>query len=252
VHGLPLWVSEFGTGRGAATLAEHIVRDLATLLPCAWVYWQAVEDEGSGWGLVEAPIAAVAQAVQQRSDDQAAQQRSDDHAAQQPAAQPTTVCGPHAVNLMPAFFVLKFLRQLLPPGAVLFRVAALRSRGFGIARSPRHAVVVVLNVAPDALMHLELDVSAWTAAAARSGGARLALRLSVLRLGRLSTVPAPPPGASLAELAAACTCVSGYHEEDLQGVSDAAVSGLLRLEVPAASLAGIHVQLLLEEEEEEE
>jgi hypothetical protein len=37
---LPLWVSEFGTGRGALQLARHIVKDLSTLLPSAWVYWQ--------------------------------------------------------------------------------------------------------------------------------------------------------------------------------------------------------------------
>lgn len=35
----PLWVSEFGTGRGPLALAKQIVKDLATLRPTAWVYW---------------------------------------------------------------------------------------------------------------------------------------------------------------------------------------------------------------------
>jgi hypothetical protein len=54
--GASLWVSEFGTGRGALQLARHIVKDLATLLPSAWVYWQAVEDMGANWGLMEMPM----------------------------------------------------------------------------------------------------------------------------------------------------------------------------------------------------
>lgn len=54
--GVLLWVSEFGTGRGALQLARHIVKDLATLLPSSWVYWQAVEDMGANWGLVEMPM----------------------------------------------------------------------------------------------------------------------------------------------------------------------------------------------------
>lgn len=35
----PLWVSEFGTGRGPLALAKQVVKDLATLHPTAWVYW---------------------------------------------------------------------------------------------------------------------------------------------------------------------------------------------------------------------
>jgi hypothetical protein len=35
----PLWISEFGTGRGPLSLAKQIVKDLSTLKPTAWVYW---------------------------------------------------------------------------------------------------------------------------------------------------------------------------------------------------------------------
>jgi hypothetical protein len=35
----PLWVSEFGTGRGPLALAKQILKDLSTLRPTAWVYW---------------------------------------------------------------------------------------------------------------------------------------------------------------------------------------------------------------------
>lgn len=53
-----LWVSEFGMGgpdtiENAFKLALHIFRDLQTLHPEAWIYWQVVENtQPNGWGLL--------------------------------------------------------------------------------------------------------------------------------------------------------------------------------------------------------
>jgi galactan endo-1,6-beta-galactosidase len=51
----PLWMSEYGDNDASgATLAQTIVYDLHGLHPNAWVYWQPVEPNRSGWGLVNA------------------------------------------------------------------------------------------------------------------------------------------------------------------------------------------------------
>jgi len=53
-----IWMSEFGMGgpdtiENAFNLALHIYRDLYTLNPEAWVYWQVVENATpNGWGLL--------------------------------------------------------------------------------------------------------------------------------------------------------------------------------------------------------
>lgn len=59
-----LWMSEYGTGgsephshddmSSVMELAERIINDLHMLQPFAWVYWQAVEDEGAqnNWGFI--------------------------------------------------------------------------------------------------------------------------------------------------------------------------------------------------------
>lgn len=58
----PLWVSEYGMGgpddmSTAFDLARHIFRDLYTLQPSAWIYWQVVENLSSnGWGLIQVPF----------------------------------------------------------------------------------------------------------------------------------------------------------------------------------------------------
>lgn len=64
--GKKLWMTEFGTGGTEAhnhedmtsvmELADRIILDLQNLQPTAWVYWQAVEDEGAqnNWGFVHA------------------------------------------------------------------------------------------------------------------------------------------------------------------------------------------------------
>ncbi|MGN9813431.1 glycoside hydrolase family 30 protein [Micromonospora sp. BQ11] len=69
--GKNLWVSEYGCCGGAhdhdsigtgLSLADRITGDLNELRPSAWVYWQAVEDEGAAardphnWGLIHAPF----------------------------------------------------------------------------------------------------------------------------------------------------------------------------------------------------
>lgn len=65
-HSLRLWMSEYGTGGAGGhnhddmtsvmELAERIMFDLRLLQPKAWVYWQAVEDEGANnnWGFIHA------------------------------------------------------------------------------------------------------------------------------------------------------------------------------------------------------
>lgn len=62
--GKRLWMSEFGAGGTAPhnhldmtsvmQLADRIIKDLTELQPLAWVYWQAVEDEGAqnNWGFI--------------------------------------------------------------------------------------------------------------------------------------------------------------------------------------------------------
>jgi galactan endo-1,6-beta-galactosidase len=51
----PLWMSEYGDGDASGlTLAHSILLDVRGLHPKAWVYWQPVEPEGSGWGLINA------------------------------------------------------------------------------------------------------------------------------------------------------------------------------------------------------
>lgn len=65
-HGKKLWMSEYGTGgsephshedmASVQELAERIMFDLKIMQPSAWVYWQAVEDEGANnnWGFIHA------------------------------------------------------------------------------------------------------------------------------------------------------------------------------------------------------
>nr|WP_145406208.1 glycoside hydrolase [Paenibacillus xylanexedens] len=64
--GKKLWMSEYGTGgsephnhedmTSVQELAERIMFDLKVMQPSAWVYWQAVEDEGANnnWGFIHA------------------------------------------------------------------------------------------------------------------------------------------------------------------------------------------------------
>lgn len=58
-RGVPLCVTEYGTGKSAAHLVRHVLRDLRTLKPTAWCYWQPVEDASSSWGLVALDFDAV-------------------------------------------------------------------------------------------------------------------------------------------------------------------------------------------------
>ncbi len=64
--GKRLWMSEYGTGgtgphhhkdmTSVMELAERIMFDLKLMKPAAWIYWQAVEDEGANnnWGFIHA------------------------------------------------------------------------------------------------------------------------------------------------------------------------------------------------------
>ena len=53
----PIWMSEYGMGytdtmADSLPLARHIFRDLFTLEPEAWIYWQVIENVNSDWGLI--------------------------------------------------------------------------------------------------------------------------------------------------------------------------------------------------------
>lgn len=52
-----IWMSEYGMGsdniKDSLQLARNIFRDLQTLNPTAWIYWQAVENVGTNWGLLQ-------------------------------------------------------------------------------------------------------------------------------------------------------------------------------------------------------
>lgn len=61
-RGRELVVSEYAQS-GHAGFAQHVLRDLRTLRPSAWMYWQAVEDEGSDWGLLHTALSGNNPAV---------------------------------------------------------------------------------------------------------------------------------------------------------------------------------------------
>jgi hypothetical protein len=164
---VPLWVSEFGTGRGALQLARHIVKDLATLLPSAWVYWQAVEDLGAGWGLLEmpmrrpeavsaagaecrtgggasgpgsAPAAAAAEvmaaAAASGRPEVAVSQAGSSSAGLEgsPAPQQQQQAKASSAVLHPNYFVLQFLIQAVPVGSRLCRVKGCGRRAVAVWR----------------------------------------------------------------------------------------------------------------------
>lgn len=182
-------MSEFGTGRGALQLARHIVKDLSTLLPSAWVYWQAVEDLGAGWGLLEMPLqhptttatcgggvadggaaekAAVAAADGSAAENAAGEQVDRAEAAAVPKAGasgsgsleggkgqgPQQPAAAKAV-LHPNYFVLHFLVQAVPVGSRLCAVKGLGRRGVGVWRpasgaAGQHGCWSVLCINPSA------------------------------------------------------------------------------------------------------
>lgn len=54
----PIWISEYGMGyndtiKDSLPLARKIFEDLKLLKPEGWIYWQAVENIGSNWGLIQ-------------------------------------------------------------------------------------------------------------------------------------------------------------------------------------------------------
>ncbi len=55
--GKPLWMSEYGEGRGSGMrLATNLCLDMRWLHPTAWVYWQAYDGfdkDGGAWGLIQ-------------------------------------------------------------------------------------------------------------------------------------------------------------------------------------------------------
>jgi O-glycosyl hydrolase len=55
--GKDLWLSEYGNGQTSGLeMSEQILLDMRQLQPTAWVYWQAVDMSGSGWGMLQSPL----------------------------------------------------------------------------------------------------------------------------------------------------------------------------------------------------
>jgi hypothetical protein len=161
---MKLWVSEFGTGGSAADLGLHVLRDLVTLRPSAWVYWQAVEDEGSPWGLMTGPIskAVTAQVAAEAATTttsglggsiQAASASVVDGggtaaepgattattgaiatSAEFPVTNAPSLSVPGAIVLQPQYFVMKLLTSALRPGCQVFEPTDVRGHREGHAR----------------------------------------------------------------------------------------------------------------------
>uniref|UniRef100_A0A383WIJ3 Endo-beta-1,6-galactanase-like domain-containing protein n=1 Tax=Tetradesmus obliquus TaxID=3088 RepID=A0A383WIJ3_TETOB len=255
----PLWVSEFGTGRGPLALAKQIVKDLATLRPTAWVYWQAVEGMGANWGLLEAPLdaccstaaaaaaTAAGAAAQEASltsaaadapsssgvavaaqDGAAAAGGQGDTAA---AAAAAAVSPPrHQVLVHRNFFVVQFLMQCLPADCSYSPVKQLGQCGVLVRRSCKHAVLVFVNSSVSKPQVLAVDARVWLQAAAADGvQARQQLREPGCAESS-STIVQPAVGAAGAAAAAAGQVVQVrvalLDLQALQSVQYSAAAGL--------------------------
>lgn len=257
---VPLWVSEFGTGRGALQLARHIIKDLSTLLPSAWVYWQAVEDLGAGWGLLEMPMqhpTTTATCGGGAADGSAAEkgavaaggQVDRAQAAAVPQARATSSGsleggkgqGPHQpaaakAVLHPNYFVLHFLVQAVPVGSRLCAVKGLGRRGVGVWRpassaAGQHGCWSVLYINPSArkARRFRIVPSSFPAVLGGQGGSTAAApaptKVSVTLLDVVGQQPVTVvAGASLPQLAA------GWHT--LAPLELAAGDGGAVVEVP--------------------
>lgn len=154
----PLWVSEYGTGRGPVTLAHQVMHDLLTLRPRAWVFWQAVEDAGSSWGLLQVDFSAAA-----ATQEQELQQLQ--------------------IALQPDYFVMAMFARALPAGASYSPLgsgarAQLGCRVLGLlVRHSQHHWVVLLFNAGGAEQALALDASALLPGAGAAAAAEVAVSL---------------------------------------------------------------------------
>lgn len=119
--GKDIWVSEFGTGKGSEHLARHILYDLASLLPTAWVYWQAVELPGSTWGLLHAYFPPPPDSPEAWGEE------------------------PPFVGVRPQYHVLKAFVSAVPRGSRLFWVPELKRRGIGVWAGPGRCSYIIVN-----------------------------------------------------------------------------------------------------------
>lgn len=177
-------------------------RDLATLLPTAWVYWQAVEEPGSTWGLVQATFPAESKAEIEKvrptdgdnlellnDADAAASDARAAAAAEVAAAAPRA---PVKIIFTPQYHVVKLLARAVPRGARVFAVPELKQRGAGAwlgggrvtyalvnpskARGPRaltldaRPLLVAAGGKAAAARVTTLDAAALDRAAAEAGG----------------------------------------------------------------------------------
>lgn len=195
-HRKKIWVSEFGSGRGAIAVAMQVIRDIAQLRPSAWVYWQAVEAPGVGWGLLEVPLeghadAATAPAV---AVDAAAAPGS--HAAATPAADGTGSNGPQdtaaasvdhpaeatvscstddlqqpacQILLHPNYYALQFIMQCIPVGAAVYRVKKLGRSGVLVQHSQQHWVLLYVNTNKKKTQVLQVDAASLFTGSAPAG-----------------------------------------------------------------------------------
>jgi len=105
-------------------------KDLSTLLPTAWVYWQAVEEPGSSWGLVQAPFKdspescelGATKTIKSKADAE------------------------KAVFAVPQFHVLRALIKAVPVGSKLFPLSPLiKRRGVGVWLAPGRVNYILVN-----------------------------------------------------------------------------------------------------------
>ncbi|KAF6256527.1 glycoside hydrolase superfamily [Scenedesmus sp. NREL 46B-D3] len=170
----PLWVSEFGTGRGPLSLAKQIVKDLSTLRPTAWVHWQAVEGVGTNWGLLEAPLDAcstTAATAAAQAPSVAAAAVAD---AASPAGGETAAAAALQVLVHPNFFVVQFLMQCLPLGCCYAPLKQLGRFGVIVHPSCKRVVLVYVNASSTKPRTLAVDAGTWLKGTAATAAAAAA------------------------------------------------------------------------------
>jgi galactan endo-1,6-beta-galactosidase len=137
VGGKPLWMSEYGDGDASgATLAQTIIFDIRGLHPRAWVYWQPVEPQRSGWGLLNAEYVDTGD-----------------------APNPSTVSPITQVNQK--YFVFGQFTRYIRPG---MRIIDIDDPNSIAAYDPRaHKLVIVIHAGADA-GELQFDLSQFAGA----------------------------------------------------------------------------------------
>jgi len=116
-----LWMSEEGDKDSSGmTTAQRIVEDLRDMQPTAWIYWQAIDQTGTGWGLIDMDLNA-------RKTNAVTNKR---------------------------YYVFANFTRFIPPGATFFSVDDPDSVAASVGKT---AIVVTLNRGDD--KQVSYDVS---------------------------------------------------------------------------------------------